>query len=111
MKKNIPETIKVTVTVTSEDGGPVFSWQDAPLTHEMQLKNGEFLLMAWRGGNLVPVVCDGYASAAQPLGYALNDQNAKYAMLKFDDPALYSDFDPYTVNPQPWPWPADEMPY
>lgn len=110
MKKNIPETIKVTVITSREDGAPVFQWQDSPGKAELTLENGQFLLLAWRDGNLVPAVCDGYISAAEPLGYALNDKNAMYAMLKFGYPADYADFDPYTVNAQPWPWPADEYP-
>lgn len=110
MKKNIPETIKVTITTSREDGTPVFRWQDAPGKKDFTLKNGQFLMLTWRDGNLVPAICDDYISAAEPLGYALNDRNASYAMHKFGNPSLYADFDPYTVNPQPWPWPADELP-
>lgn len=110
MEKSAYETIKLSLTCSREDGTPVFPWQDKPGTSDFAIKNGQFLVLAWRDGNIVPAVCDGYGSAAEPLGYALNDKNVMYAMLKFAYPDDYADFDPYTVNEQPWPWPSDEYP-
>lgn len=110
MKKDPYETVKLAITFSREDGTPVYSWEDKPGTSEFTIKNGQFLVLALRDGIIVPMVCDGYSSAAEPLGYALDDKNVMYAMLKFAYPDDYADFDPYTVNEQPWPWPSDELP-
>ena len=104
MKHDIPDTVKLTMKSTREDGTPVFNWEEKPEERTFHLSDGQFLIVSFRAGELHFTACDGYSSAGEPLARALNDARVSFAMEKFAYPAQYADYDPYTVNPKPCPF-------
>lgn len=105
MKDNQKREVKLHIKAECNDKSPAWPWQEHPNASTISLKDGEGVIITAQNGAVVMNTINrgSYSSAGEPLAVFYDDARFSLAAAKFDDYALYHDYDPYQGRAEPWP--------
>lgn len=105
MKDNQKREVKLHIKAECNDKSPAWPWQERPDESTLSLKDGEGIIITMQNGMLVlnTFSRENHSSVGEPLAAFYDDARIIYTAAKFDDYALYHDYDPYQGRAEPWP--------